>query len=68
MGFRGGIEVRGINLRISILWQNLKIHLSENDFNVITDYGALCCADGTIGVKEFEAIMRRQLKRYVLPT
>jgi hypothetical protein len=68
IGAWAGIEDGGINLRTLVLWQNLKIHLTENDFNEMTDYGALCCTDGTIGVKEFDSIMRRQLKRYVLPT
>ena len=48
------------------LWQNLKIHLAEIDFAAITDNGALCRPDGTLGVKEFEAVMRRQLRRCVL--
>ena len=37
------------------------IHLAESDFAAITADGSLCGNDGSLGPKEFEEAMRRQV-------
>lgn len=41
------------------------IHLSEEDFNIITYDKKWCNRKGLLGVDEFERVMRDQLKLYV---
>lgn len=43
----------------------IPIVLTEEDFDEITEQGALCDASGEVGLVEFEEILRRQLKLYV---
>jgi hypothetical protein len=37
--------------------------MTASDFAVVTDNGALCDGEGRLGPAEFDAIMRRQLRR-----
>ena len=41
-----------------------RIHLSDSDFAVITQNGALCDATGRLGPAEFETVMRQQIRSY----
>jgi hypothetical protein len=42
--------------------QDFGIHMSEADFQTITQNMSLCDEHGEIGVQEFEKVMRSQLK------
>jgi hypothetical protein len=45
--------------------QDGRIHMAESDFVNITRNGDLCNAKGEIGMREFEAIMRREVMSYL---
>ncbi len=45
--------------------QDARIHMSESDFVNITRNGELCNAEGEIGIREFEAIMRKEMMSYL---
>jgi hypothetical protein len=42
--------------------QDHRVHVSQSDFVTITRNGALCNAQGGIGAKEFETIIRGQVR------
>jgi hypothetical protein len=42
--------------------QDHRIHMSESDFKDITRNGALCDAEGMIGLREFETIVRAEVR------
>jgi len=42
-----------------------KIHLTDLDFMSLTDNLKLCDEDGQLGLKEFEVVMRRQMRQLV---
>ena len=48
---------------LALRYQDFKphIHLAESDFAAITADGSLCGNDGSLGPKEFEEAMRRQV-------
>ncbi len=45
--------------------QDHRIHMSESDFVDMTNNGELCNANGGIGSREFESIMRGELIAYI---
>ena len=44
------------------------IHLSDLDFDEITEKGALANAGGALGVEEFETVMRKQIYAFIQRT
>ncbi len=38
-----------------------KLHITDEDFHSITHDGQLCDAEGGLGLKEFELVMRNQV-------
>ncbi len=45
-----------------------KLHMTDEDFLSITQNGQLCDAEGGLGLKEFELVMRNQVGPAWFPT
>ena len=42
-----------------------RIHISEEDFNIMTRGGSLLDENGQLGLVQFEEVMREQIKQFV---
>eukprot|EP00292_Cryptomonas_paramecium_P000167 CAMPEP_0113678112 /NCGR_PEP_ID=MMETSP0038_2-20120614/9720_1 /TAXON_ID=2898 /ORGANISM="Cryptomonas paramecium" /LENGTH=379 /DNA_ID=CAMNT_0000595621 /DNA_START=655 /DNA_END=1791 /DNA_ORIENTATION=- /assembly_acc=CAM_ASM_000170 len=61
----GGLDSDEFCIAIKKLDFDPKIHLTDLDFMSLTDNLKLCDEDGQLGLKEFEVVMRRQMRQLV---
>ena len=62
--FRQGLKHMTIKDRYSEGYQTLDIHLTRDDFDVVTENGALLGNKGEFNRKQFQSMMRGELVRY----
>mmetsp|Transcript_59682 Transcript_59682/g.122454 ORF Transcript_59682/g.122454 Transcript_59682/m.122454 type:complete len:990 (-) Transcript_59682:163-3132(-) len=60
----GSLDFNELNLGLRRLKYNPPIHLSTDDFNMVTEGENLCNAQGELDRTSFEAVIRKQLERY----